>query len=225
MPRRAIVSVVVVVGAVLLVGLVALLIVRPWEPPSSPLASAGASAAAGEQPDDLRDATTHVLDDAGEGAPVVVEFLDYECPACGQLQPVVDDLRQQYAGDVTFAVRYFPLPGHPDAVPAALAVEAAAQQGQFEPMHATVFEHQGEWSGSDDAATMLRGYAESLGLDMAAYDAAVADAATLDRIALDANAGIAAGVERTPSFFVDGEIVDLQRVSDLTDAIDAALAD
>ncbi|MDR7234755.1 DsbA family protein [Agrococcus sediminis] len=219
MSRSAAVSISVLVGAIVLIVAAALLIVRPWEPSTA----APAPAAASGPPAELVDETTHILDDAGEGAPVVVEFLDYECPACGQFHPIVEELRSTYAGEVTFAVRYFPLPSHDAAIPAALAAEAAAQQGQFEAMHELLFDRQQEWAGTEDAAAVFRGYAEELGLDLEAYDAAVADPATLDRVALDANAGISLGVQSTPTFFVDGEQLELRDFADLETAIQAAL--
>ncbi|GEK80632.1 DsbA family protein [Agrococcus baldri] len=215
MSRNAVVSIAAVVGAIVLIVVAALFVVRPWE--SSQPAAGGSGS--------LIEESTHVLDDAGEGAPEVVEFFDYECPSCGAFHPVVEDLRDRYEGQVTFAVRYFPLQGHPNAVPAAAAAEAAAQQDAFEPMHARIFETQEQWAGTDDAAATFRGYAEELGLDMAAYDEAVAAEATADRIALDYSAGVSAGVQSTPTFFVDGEMVELQDYDDVEAAIEAALAE
>ncbi|GAA1419070.1 DsbA family protein [Agrococcus citreus] len=215
MPKQAIVSLVSVVGALVLIVAVALAVVRPWESEAP-----GSSAAA-----PLIDESTHVLDDAGADAPAVVEFFDYECPSCGRFHPIVEELRDTYEGRVTFAVRYFPLPSHSGAVPAALAAEAAAQQDEFEAMHALLLERQQEWAGSDDASVAFRGYAEDLGLDLAAYDAAVADPATLERIQLDADAGVALGVQSTPTFFVDGELVELRDFADVETAIEAALAE
>lgn len=213
MSKNAAVSIASVVGAIVLIVVVALIVVRPWE--------SSQSQAGGDV--QLIEESTHVLDDAGEGAPVVVEFFDYECPACGAFHPIMEDLRNRYEGEVTFAVRYFPLEMHSNAVPAAAAAEAAAQQGEFEPMHALLFETQAEWAGTDDAAATFRSYAEELGLDMAAYDAAVSSEATADRIALDYEAGVAAGVQSTPSFFVDGELVELRNYEDVETAIQAAL--
>ncbi|WP_026373709.1 DsbA family protein [Agrococcus lahaulensis] len=222
MPRSAAVSIAAVVGALVLIVGVALLVVRPWEPPTAaPAPAPGSSTATAE----LVEESTHLLSDAGEGAPVVVEFFDYECPACGQFAPIVDDLVERHGDEVTFAVRYFPLPSHPNAIPAAVAAEAAAQQGAFAEMHALLFERQSEWAGSEGAEATFRGYAEELGLDMAAFDEAVAADATLDRVALDANAGIALGVPSTPTFYVDGEQLELRDFGDLEAAIEAALAE
>ena len=69
---------------------------------------------------------SHVVDDGGDGSVVVVEFLDFECEACGAFYPIVEDLREQFDGEITYIVRYFPLPGHTNSTNAALAAEAAA---------------------------------------------------------------------------------------------------
>ena len=137
----------------------------------------------------------------------------------------MESLRAEYAGEVTFAVRYFPLASHQNAFPAALAAEAAAQQGRFEDMYQRLFETHSDWAGTDDAPEAFRGFAEDLGLDMAAYDAAIADPATGDRIEADYEAGVALGVESTPTIFIDGQRLDLSHVDDIGAGIEAALAD
>jgi len=167
---------------------------------------------------------THILDDAGEGAVTVVEFLDFECEACGAFYPVVEELREEYSGQVTFAFRYFPLPGHFNSTNAAIAVEAAAQQGQLEAMYTQMFESQAEWGEAQESrAPLFRQFAEELGLDMAEYDAAVADPATLQRVESDFEEGIALGVESTPTFFVEGRLIALRTFDDLRAAIEAEL--
>ena len=168
----------------------------------------------------LRD-STHILSDAGPDAPVLVEFLDFECEVCGAFFPIVEDLKAKCGDEVTFAFRYFPLPGHGNSVNAALAVEAAAQQGALEPMFQRMFESQAQWGekGDQSQAPMFRTFAEELGLDMALYDAAIADPATLDRIQFDFNEGRALGVDSTPTFFLDGEKLQLQAFEDVEAAI------
>ncbi len=88
---------------------------------------------------------------------MVVEFLDFECEVCGAVYPVMEELREEYDGEVTFAVRYFPLPGHFNSGNAAVAVEAAAQQGAFEAMYQRMFETQSEWGeGRESEADRFR---------------------------------------------------------------------
>lgn len=168
---------------------------------------------------------SHVLDDGGEGAVTVVEFLDFECEACGSFYPIVEDLREQFAGEITYVVRYFPLPGHFNSKNAAIAAEAAAQQDRFEDMYHRLFETQAEWGEAQESrADLFRGFAEELGLDMVAYDAAVADPSTTERVDQDFEEGRALGVSSTPTFFVDGELAELQEWDDLEGLIQAAVS-
>lgn len=165
------------------------------------------------------------LDEVGDTAPTLVEFLDFECPACGSLYPYVEEVREHYRGQINYVVRYFPLGGHTNAVSSAIAVEAAGQQGKFEEMVQRMFETQQEWGGSSESqAELFRSYAIALGLDIAAYDAAVADPETEARVQRDYDAGIALGVTGTPTFFLDGKELTLSTANDLPDAIDEALA-
>ncbi|MEQ3553301.1 thioredoxin domain-containing protein [Pseudonocardia nematodicida] len=165
------------------------------------------------------------LNDAPDAQVTMVEFLDFQCPGCAQLQPVMSQIADQYGDRVDFVIRYFPLPSHQNAEPAAVAAEAAHQQGQFVPMYERIFQTQPQWAEQDDAAGVFRGYAEELGLDMAAYDAAVAAPATLERVNADEQAGVDAGVGGTPTFFVDGEQLRPESVQDITDALDRALGE
>ncbi|MFL2002046.1 DsbA family protein [Microbacterium sp. A1-JK] len=170
--------------------------------------------------------STHVLDEVGPEAPTLVEFLDFECEACGAFYPVIEQLREEYAGEINFAIRYFPLPGHFNAMNAAIAVEAAAQQDALEPMYSKMFETQEQWGEQQTSEeARFRSYAEELGLDMVAYDSAVADPATRARVEEDYNDARALGASSTPTFFLEGEQLQLTQLTDLTDAIDRAIAD
>ena len=169
---------------------------------------------------------SHVLGAEGDTGVTLVEFLDFECAACRSVHPAVELLREDYEGRVTFVVRYFPMPGHVNGERAARAVEAAAQQGRFEEMYDRMFETQAEWGGQQTPHDALfRSYAEDLGLDMERFDADYADRATTTRIAKDIADGTALDVEGTPTFFVDGERLQPRTYDDLTEALDAALAD
>ena len=87
---------------------------------------------------------SHRLSDVPDGKVTFVEFLDFECEACGAAFPAVEQLRAAYGDRVSFVVRYFPLDGHFNAQRAARAVEAAAQQDQFEAMYEKMYETQAE---------------------------------------------------------------------------------
>ena len=215
--RNVVVSGVLLVLFAVVVG-VAVVVTKPSTEPGGAQA-AGASSSVVRQ-------DSHVLDEAGEGAPVLVEFLDFECEGCKAAYPVVEELRAEYADTVTFVHRYFPLPGHPNSMTAAVAVEAAGQQGQYEAMYQQMFDTQEQWSHTtEDRSPVFRGYAEDLGLDMAAYDAAVADPATRDRVELDVADGTALGVAGTPTFYLDGEPLTVNSLEEFTAAVEAATQD
>lgn len=136
----------------------------------------------------------------------LVEFLDFECEACKAAEPVVAELKAEFGDRITVVHRYFPLPAHQNSGQAALAVEAAAQQGKYEQMAAKMFETQPQWGEKQDSqAPLFRTFAEELGLDLTAYDAAVANEATKERIRQDIADGKALGVTGTPTFFLNGE--------------------
>lgn len=185
-----------------------------WTRPSEPAGGGAAQQVAAGDP---------TLNRAPGASVTMTEYLDFECPACGQLHPVVDQLVQRYGDRVQFVVRYFPLPMHPNGMPAALAAEAANQQGRFPDMYAKLFQNQQAWAGKPGAEQTFRDYAQQLGLDMAAYDAAVAAPRTTEKVRTDMRAGADAGVSGTPTFFVNGEKLQPESVQDITDALDQAL--
>ena len=167
---------------------------------------------------------SHRLGEPGTGGVTLVEFLDFECEACAAVYPFVEQLREDYAGQVTFVARYMPMPGHPNAENAAVAVEAAAQQGEFEAMYQRMYETQEQWSHREESqAAVFRGFAADLGLDLATYDEDVTDPATLERVLSDREDGLALGVEGTPTFFLDGEKVEATTTDEFIDVIEAAL--
>ncbi|MFF4983819.1 DsbA family protein [Streptomyces sp. NPDC001046] len=151
-------------------------------------------------------ASSHRLTEPEKSELTIVEFLDFECEACGAYYPVVEQLRKEYGDRVTFVARYFPMPGHRNAEPAARAAEAAARQGKFEAMYTKLFTTQKEWGESQEwKAPLLRGYAKDLGLNMKKFDADFADPATAGRIQTDQRDGLGLDVQGTPTFLVDGK--------------------
>jgi protein-disulfide isomerase len=170
-------------------------------------------------------ADSHRLSSGPADAPELVEFLDFECEGCGALYPIMEQLRSEYDGEVTFAIRYFPNEGHFNAMNAALAVEASARQGKLEEMYEKMFETQGDWGEAQESkAAVFAGFAQELGLDMAQYRRDVADPKVAERIERDRDEGLALGVEGTPALFLDGETLAPESHQQLKAEIDAALA-
>ena len=139
-------------------------------------------------------------------APVtLVEYGDFECPNCKQAAPALKLLLQRFSGRVRLVWRHFPLEEvHPHALSAALAAEAAGAQGKFWPMHDLLFEQQQHLK-----LPQLRRYAEQLELDIARYDAEMADTVHLQRVREDIDGARKSGVRATPSVFVNGVIQDV----------------
>ena len=133
-------------------------------------------------------------------APVtVVEYGDFECPYCGQAEPVVRELLRDF-GDVTYVWRHLPLNDvHPNAQQAAEAAVAAAEQGAFWEMHDLLLDHQ-DALGFDD----LLGYAEQLGLDVGRFEEDLRTRAGARRVAEDVDSADLSGVSGTPTFFING---------------------
>ncbi|MDT0186836.1 thioredoxin domain-containing protein [Microbacterium sp. ARD31] len=209
---------VAIIGAFVLVllGVLSLGAITDDEPKTTP-------AATGES--QLVRADSHVLGEEGDSDVTFVEFLDFECEGCRAAYPAVEQLREEYAGRVTFVARYFPMPGHFNGERAARAVEAAAQQGKFEDMYHRMYETQTQWGEQQvPADDVFTGFAEDLGLDMDQWKADYNDPATAERVAKDVADGQALGVQGTPTFFVDGAQLQPRTYEDLTDALDAALA-
>jgi protein-disulfide isomerase len=159
----------------------------------------------------------------------VVEYGDYECPACGEYNPVVKQLITDYGNRVLFAFREFPLYSiHPNAGISAQAAEAAGLQGKYWEMHDLLYANQNDWVTTDPTqvvAKYFNSYAQSLGLDVAKFDSDISSTQVSDKIAADVASGNAASVDHTPTFFVNlKQIPNPTNYAGFKKVIDAALA-
>jgi protein-disulfide isomerase len=160
----------------------------------------------------------HVL--GAPDAPVtLVEYLDYECPFCGQAHQVVAQVLDNIGDLVRYVPRNFPLSQiHPHALIAAQAAEAAGAQGMFWPMHSTLFENQ---DALDPEALVV--YADALGMNVPRFTEELRNGVHLPKIQDDFRSGVRSGVNGTPTFFVNGERLDRGwDAATLTSAIRAA---
>lgn len=167
---------------------------------------------------------SHVLGKPGDSGVELVEFLDFACGTCREAYPVVQQLRKEYAGRVTFVARYFPLPSHFNAERAARAVEAAAQQGKFEQMYAKLFDTQPLWGEQREPMDdLFLSFADDLELDLLEFNEDYHATATQARVGRDILDGQALGVTRTPAFFLEGKRINPTSYQDFRDAFDEAL--
>lgn len=131
----------------------------------------------------------------------LLEYGDYECPYCGQAYPIVKEIQKRLGKKLCFVFRNFPLANaHPHALHAAEAAEAAAAQGRFWEMHDALYENQAALEDED-----LAQYATDLGLDGARLVKEVQSGQHQARVKEDFQAGVRAGVNGTPSFFINGQ--------------------
>ncbi len=133
---------------------------------------------------------------------VIVEFADFQCPACRQAHPVLKQILDEYKGKVTFIYRHFPLPQHQNAV---LAAEAAGEQGKFWEMHNILYERQNEWSESNNVSEIFTTYAKELKIDTSSFTTALKNNKYDDTILKDKSGGIALGVNSTPTLFLNSK--------------------
>ena len=151
-------------------------------------------------PDPERD---HISGSA-DGLIRLLEYGDYECPFCAEVQPIVKEIQRRLGDDLLFGFRNFPLTNiHPHSEHAAEAAEAAGTQKNFWGMHDTLFENQGALDDDD-----LVEYAAELGLDETRLIREVMASVHAPRIREDFKSGVRGGVNGTPTFFINGERYD-----------------
>lgn len=157
----------------------------------------------------------------------LVEFGDYQCPACAAANPTVIEIIKAYKDNpnFNFVHRNFPLAQHGNAMIAAEAAEAAGAQGKFWEMHDLLYEKQRDWQGSDKPLDIFAGYAGQLGLDVNKFRQEVESDKYEDLIRTDARDGNSVGVSSTPTFYLNGkQSVGVPLLEGLKQKIDEELA-
>ena len=156
-----------------------------------------------------------------EDAPVtIVEFTDYQCPYCHRAQDVIDQVLEQYDGQVRLVHLDFPLENHPGAVPAARAARCAAEQGRFWDYHRSLMKETGSLDQDD-----LAQRAATLKLDEGGFAECLASDRHLETIEAEFQLGSDLGVTGTPAYFINGRMISGARpLSAFTEIIDAELA-
>lgn len=134
----------------------------------------------------------------------MVEFGDFQCPACGAYHPLVKQVMTEYAGKVNFVFRNFPLPQHSNANISAYGAEAAGLQGKYWQMYSKLYESQDEWSSKENAKDLIIGYAKDMGLNLDQFKKDIDSQTVKDRVTKDTADGNLIPVNATPTFFVNG---------------------
>jgi len=159
----------------------------------------------------------------------VVEYGDFECPACGEYESIMEQLVGAYSSTVLFVFRNYPLYTiHPDAGISSQAAEAAGLQGKYWQMHDLLYKDQAQWV-SDAPGSVAKdyfdGYASSLGLDVNKFNVDISSNAVMTKIQNDVNGGNSAQINHTPTFFVNlVQIPNPTGLSDFEATLNQALA-
>lgn len=139
----------------------------------------------------------------------IVEFSDFECPACRSAHPLVESLVNQYGDKIYLIYRHFPLTSiHRNALPAALAASAAGAQGRFWEYATILFDQQDSWSQVRNPADLFINYAQQVNVpDIEKLRQDLDKQTYRDQVLKDLQLGNEIGITATPTFMVNGEKV------------------
>ncbi|MEK7641947.1 MAG: DsbA family protein [Patescibacteria group bacterium] len=143
-------------------------------------------------------------------APVtLIEYSDFQCPACAIYYPLVERLLSESTTTVRFVYRHYPLypQPHKNAFIASQAAEAAGLQGKFWEMYQLLFDNQKSWENLPNTESVFEGYATRIGLNTEAFKKDLASDSVKKRVQRDRDEGISLGVNSTPTFFVNGKAI------------------
>ena len=184
-------------------------------------ASASATASASASADPSASATASATADDGyvgyrlnrevPGAGTATLYTDYQCPYCAKAEPKFEEAAKKLDGIMNVTVRNMPLNMHANAVPAALAVEAAEAQGKHLEMANKLFATQNDWKNIQDRSklrTLFNDYAKELGLNVEEFDKVLVAPDTVKPIQRDYEHAVKIGVKGTPTFAVNDKIVE-----------------
>ncbi len=142
----------------------------------------------------------------GKKGVTLVEFGDFQCPACKAYFPIIKAVEAKYGDDIKFQFRHFPLSQiHPNAFSAHRAAEAAGMQGKFFEMHDLLYERQDAWKSASNTTGIFDDYATELGLNLDKFKQDFSSGAVNTAINNDVAAAQKTGASSTPTFILDGK--------------------
>jgi len=146
------------------------------------------------------------LPDNASSTVVLMEYSDFQCPACRSYYPVLRQVMTEFGDRITFVFRHFPLSSiHMNAEFAARAAEAAKKQGKFWEMHDLLFEKQDEWAKANDVETIFKNYAVLLGISPDQFVVDWKSKEVKDFVRAQKNHATKSGLQGTPTFFLGGK--------------------
>ncbi len=158
-----------------------------------------------------------------EAEVVLAEFSDLQCPACASFEPALAQVLEEYGDSLRFEYKHFPLPIHQFALEAAMAAEAAGQQGEFFAYKDMLFENQQVWATSPNPSILFIQYAEDLELNIADFRRHMNSSLLRDKVQAEMSQGRELGVTGTPTFFLNGERMEIETYQDFVEQIVVAV--
>jgi protein-disulfide isomerase len=135
----------------------------------------------------------------------VVEFGDFQCPACAYYTKVIDKILTDLPGQIVYSFRNYPIPGHKYSLIAAYALEAAGIQGKYFEMLDKLYSGQNEWETSDNPQDIFVNYATELGLNTKQFSLDINSQAVKDAVQKDKDTGDLIRLTETPTIYINGE--------------------
>lgn len=161
-----------------------------------------------------------------EASVILVEYSDFQCPACAAYFPLVAQLHKEFGVKIAIVYRHFPLSQiHAQAELAARAAEAAGRQGKFWEMHDLIFVNQKNWAGQKNAGEMFWQYARELTLDQDKFKSDLESDVVRERVRNNYREGLTHGINSTPTFFLNGNRVHPRDYEEFKKFIQQALAE
>ena len=157
---------------------------------------------------------------------VLIEFADFQCPACQAYAPLVEQLHEDFGDELLIVYRNFPLTSiHKNALPAAIAAEAAGEQDKFWEMSKLLYEKQSEWSDEVNPRDTFISYAQDLGLDIEQYESDLDSGEIADKVNADILSGNKLSVNSTPTFYLNGrKLGNIRSYEDFRSAVEAEMS-
>jgi len=141
-----------------------------------------------------------------EAKVVLIEYGDFQCPACAFYYPVLKKLSEEFGDKLAIVYRHFPLTSiHPNAKSAAFAAEAGGKQGKFWEMHNLIFENQSEWKDKRKPDEIFINYAQRLNLNIDQFKTDLASKEIRQKVENAYQNAVRLGLNSTPTFFLNGK--------------------
>lgn len=150
---------------------------------------------------------------------ILINYSDFQCPACGSAHPQIKAIVEEYKDKIQFVSRNYPITSmHPNAKAATGAAEAAGMQGKYWEMHDKLYENQSDWDSLSGSARddKFESFAKELGLDVNKFNTDIASNAVTEKINYDAAIATKINITGTPTFYLNGVMLDGEIWSDET---------